>query len=282
MRKIPRPSLNTRATYVDCISGVADLVERAAYVSIADEVQTAGEAFEVAVTGLTLHRLVAASPVAATISPARLTAVYTDGLIKRVAGRQHYDLLLASAPLDICPLCSVGEVSTLDHYAPKSRHPMLAVVPINLVPACSICNSGKHDDLPSGPTEHNLHPYFDDFTVIDDHQWLVAEINHTSPASFKFLVSAPPPAWTPVLAERVRHHFDSFELDRRFALRAANQLVSIRFTLDALYAAGGAADVQNFLRVEAESRRRAQRNSWETAMYSAMATDPWFANGGFR
>jgi 5-methylcytosine-specific restriction endonuclease McrA len=282
VRKIPRPSLNTRTAYLNCIAGVADAGERAAYRLIADEVQTAGDAFEAAVTGLTLHRLVRATPVAATISPDRLKAVYTEGMVVRAAGRQHYNKLLASAPFGACPLCSIGEVSTLDHYAPKSKHPMLAVVPINLVPACSICNTGKRDDLPSGPTKHNLHPYLDDFDVIDAHQWLVAEINHTSPASFKFLVSAPPPAWTPVLAERVRHHFGSFELDRRFALRAANQLVSIRFSLDALYAAGGAADVQNFLRVEAESRRRAQRNSWDTAMYSAMATDPWFTNGGFR
>jgi 5-methylcytosine-specific restriction endonuclease McrA len=282
VRKIPRPSLNTRTTYVDCISDVTDAGERAAYLSIADEVQTAGDTFEAAVTSLTLHRMAAAAPVAANITTDKLKEVYTVRMVARAAGRKHYNTLLASAPFGTCPLCSIGEVSTLDHYAPKSRHPMLAVVPINLVPACSICNLGKHDDLPSGPTKHNLHPYLDDFTVIDDHQWLVAEINHTSPASFKFLVSAPPPAWTPVLAERVRHHFGSFELDRRFALRAANQLVSIRYSLDALYAAGGAADVQNFLRVEAESRRRAQRNSWDTAMYSAMAADPWFANGGFR
>ena len=68
-------------------------------------------------------------------------------------------------PLSVakCPLCSVGEPSTLDHYVPKSQHPEFAVFSKNLVPCCSTCNNHKGELFVENGSDIRLflHPYYD-------------------------------------------------------------------------------------------------------------------------
>lgn len=281
MRSIPRPADTTLDTYKACISGVTNPTEKGAYLSIVSEVDLASSAFEQAVTHLTLHQLTRARPVAARISDKKLKDVYTVRMARhKAAGRHIYDRLLASAPGGYCPLCSVGHASTLDHYAPKAKHPMLAVAPINLIPACFDCNHGKHTDIPSGAADHTLHPYFDN---IDTSRWLVSCIDHTSPPSFSFGVCSPPPStWSTLLADRVVNHFKSFDVSAKLAVNAADELNCIRKNLEDLLSSAGAAGVQQHLASQAASRKAARLNSWQTAMYEAMAADSWFIAGGFR
>lgn len=51
---------------------------------------------------------------------------------------------------DLCPLCELDRISTLDHFLPKEHFPAYTIHPKNLVPCCSTCNSHKshcwHDD----------------------------------------------------------------------------------------------------------------------------------------
>jgi len=42
-----------------------------------------------------------------------------------------------------CFLCSISEVSSLDHYLPKELFPHFSILPQNLIPSCSKCNSLK-------------------------------------------------------------------------------------------------------------------------------------------
>jgi hypothetical protein len=68
----------------------------------------------------------------------------------------------------VCPYCD-GDIGTpkLDHYLCKSRFPLLACSPWNLVPVCSSCNelAAKGDRLALTPGAPNsmadwLHPFF--------------------------------------------------------------------------------------------------------------------------
>lgn len=117
---------------------------------------------------------------------ALLIKAYNSGLVGRAAGRVIYDALKASAVQGKCPLCGLGEIGSLDHHAPKTLFPLLAITPLNLVPACSICNSKKSNSLPSSHNAEDLHPYFDD---LGSDRWLFAEI-HDGAATFRAL---PPP-----------------------------------------------------------------------------------------
>lgn len=65
-----------------------------------------------------------------------------------------------------CPICdcpfAYSQV-TLDHILPKSKFPLYAITPINLVPTCHNCNMRKGKSVPSKV----LHPYFHGFMTFE-------------------------------------------------------------------------------------------------------------------
>lgn len=197
---------------------------------------------------------------------------------KGAPGRKFYDKLIISPPNGICPLCSHRAVTTLDHYLPKSKYPRLSVVPINLIPACSDCNKSKLGGYPTLPEEEIIHPYFDD---IENDLWLTATVNQTTPPTIQYDVT-PSPVWEQLLAERVKFHFDSFLLAKLYSTQAAVELVQINSSLIKLHKVSGIDGVRKYLLEAADSRNHANINSWQAAMYNAMATDDWFCDGGFR
>ncbi len=78
--------------------------------------------------------------------------------------RPIYDKLINSAPLKKGSLCSIGYVSELDHYLPKSvakGFPELAILPLNLIPCCHYCNNTKEETSPQIAEEQFIHPYYD-------------------------------------------------------------------------------------------------------------------------
>jgi len=120
------------------------------------------------------------------ISQEEMEKLYTNRMVKKEApGRHIYEGIKESAPHNICPLCSLRTVSTLDHYLPKANFPLLVVMPNNLIPSCGDCNKIKLDTFPSDAECQTLHPYYDD---VSDAQWLFAEVIQTSPVSIRFLL----------------------------------------------------------------------------------------------
>jgi hypothetical protein len=178
---------------------------------------------------------------------------------------------------DKCPLCTVNTVSTLDHHLPKAEYPILSVTPTNLIPACRDCQCAKMEGYPTTVTEQTLHPYYDN---IEGATWLTAIVNQGTPASFTFGVT-PPATWSATLADRVRHHMNSFNLSRLFAVNAANELTGIRHGLTNLFNSGGMNAVRVHLQFQAQTWRATGLNTWQLAMYQAAYMDNWFCNGGF-
>lgn len=74
------------------------------------------------------------------------------------------------ADVDLCPYCSINSVSELDHFAPKSKYPALAVCRMNLVPLCGVCNRGKSNDS----FKLYIHAYYDTFPSVP---FLIANIS---------------------------------------------------------------------------------------------------------
>lgn len=71
--------------------------------------------------------------------------------------------------VDLCPYCSINQISQLDHFMPKSKYPALAVCRMNLVPLCGVCNQKKTDD----DFKLYTHAYYDTFPSIP---FLIANI----------------------------------------------------------------------------------------------------------
>lgn len=60
-----------------------------------------------------------------------------------------------------CQYCTVGAVETFDHYIPKSSHPEFAVLALNLIPSCSVCNGKKNRFWAKGTARLFLNLYSD-------------------------------------------------------------------------------------------------------------------------
>lgn len=69
----------------------------------------------------------------------------------------------AALDLPCCAMCGSHHNGTLDHYLPKEDWPEFSILLANLVPACSLCNSGSKGRTVKGTTaaERFLHPYYD-------------------------------------------------------------------------------------------------------------------------
>lgn len=76
----------------------------------------------------------------------------------------------------VCQYCYVQSVNALDHYIEKAMFPEISILPDNLIPICTNCNSRKKDNF--------VYPYF---TILQNSEWLVCTVN--SNQSFRFNIS---------------------------------------------------------------------------------------------
>ena len=182
--------------------------------------------------------------------------------------RVIYDSILSQAPLGRCPFCGVGHASTLDHYLPKTKYPQLSVIPLNLVPCCKDCNTGKSTAIAYSAEEQSLHPYFD-HNGFTSEQWLFAEVISTYPETVRYFVD-PPEHWDCISKKRVKSHFEAFKLASRYGIEAANELAGRKQFFDFFRSEYGSKASVELLIKEAESHAENHVNSWQTALYQAL------------
>ena len=213
------------------------------------------------------------------VSADEMVKVYTDRMVgKQSPGRIYYDKLKSTPPHGRCPLCGQRVVSTLDHHLPKANYPALAVTPINLIPSCNDCNKIKSNNIPTCAAEETLHPYFDDVEI---DYWLKCTVIEETPVSVHFYAD-PPEHWDDLLSNRVRYHFTSLELSKLYVSHASEELISICTLMQNTFNSGGMLSVKELLLDTASSRATVFKNSWQTAMYIALANNDWYCNGGFQ
>ncbi|MGJ0485136.1 MAG: HNH endonuclease [Methylomicrobium sp.] len=278
MIKMNRPNLVARDVFETCISRIRDQNLKQRLVSVTDHVVTASEEFDNLSSTNRLYRIVKHDVVGGIVTKAEMEAVYKQRMAKKGApGRGAYDELINSAPQGKCPLCGQRTVSTLDHHLPKTHYPALAVVPLNLVPACTDCNKSKLASVPTNASEETLHPYYDN---IQEDRWLYAEVIEGSPAALRFYVEAPD-HWDDVLASRVALHFRVLNLGTLYAAEAADELLNIRHQLRSIHELGGSELVRREMKDRANSCRQARLNGWRTVTFEAFVQSEWFCDGGF-
>ncbi|MFJ5819846.1 HNH endonuclease [Streptomyces sp. NPDC093108] len=281
MWRVDHPKYTTENSFRACISRIRDPELKKRLQEAEASVIAAATSYASAAESVTLHSLEQSRFIPDGVTKEELIAVYTSRMAKKkTAGRHIYDELILAAEDGRCPLCGQRPVSTLDHHLPKMLYPALAVDPLNLVPACADCNKLKRDVAPHSSEEETIHPYFDN---IEHDPWLRAHVIEVEPAALRFSVN-PSRNWNSTLSERVHRHFKKFGLASLYASQAAQELGNIRYYLTQLYEADtsqGAQRVADHLREQAESRRQAHINSWQTAAYSALADSAWFCQGGF-
>ena len=288
MLKLTKPSEITKDVFVSCVNGIANKGLKARLMACVSTIETASNEYATKKSTQELYTITQTKTTKATkddrvinghVTAGELKDLYTNQFVPQgTPGRILYDKLLSAPAYGICPYCGVRIVSTLDHFLPKGLYPLLSVTPVNLIPACKDCNTGKLSEYPKTSEEECIHPYYDD---IEGFQWLSAEIVQSPRVAFKFSVEGPS-HWSGLLTKRVKFHFKAYKLAELYSTHAAVELVNIRGALSSTFNAEGSKGVQAYLLRAATSRFDANKNSWQTAMYMAMNKDLWFCNGGFK
>jgi hypothetical protein len=271
------PTYDARDTYKTCISKVSDANLRARLNAICDDIEEAADEYEGLATVGALDQVETAEMVGA-VTAKEMVRVYDQRMAaKKGPGRSIYDHIKMLPVGDRCPYCDQRNVSTLDHVLAKTLYPALAVTPLNLVGSCMECNKLKKATEPATAVDVILHPYFDDIT---EQVWLKASVVQQAPCALLFRVQ-PHPDWTLETRQRAKNQFALLELGRLYSSEAARELANIRQNLQRHLDSGGEQGVRAELICQRNSRRANRLNSWQTAMYNALADDQWFYGGGF-
>ncbi|WP_034088710.1 HNH endonuclease [Streptacidiphilus albus] len=276
MWPIPQPDLDARSVYATCVSKTRPAKVKARLELLEDAVAAAADEYEKAAATGSLHALKHLKDQPDGNDPAKgdnkkLTSCYTSRMARKgSAGREIYNQLIKSARRGRCPLCGHGFADTIDHQLPKIAYPLLAVTPANLVPACLPCNKAKGEAIPALAEEQTLHPYFDD---VSGQVWLAARLTPPPEPGVIFFV-APPADWSATLSARVQRHFTTYKLARLYAAQVGTELAALS---DYLRGKPYRAAIDE---IHDRAASYGNRNSWQAALYRALAANPWFIKTG--
>lgn len=210
----------------------------------------------------------------------------------RVPGRSaallsNYDVLRGSALygelLAIggarCPMCGFGEVSTLDHYLPRTTFPEFAILALNLVPACGRCNQLKGTHVGLEPGLQFLHPFFDSLAVVP-----ILECRFSvraASALIEFRIRRTHRVAEDILS-RVRFQFGRLRLADRFRAEALAEVGERRTTFSQYATAKGPMGLRDYLHRESRGYVAAHGpNHWKSALYRSLARNNAFLSGGY-
>jgi hypothetical protein len=279
MRALRQPQFNVRQVVELCVTNIADqsLVRR-----LLDTIPflEAGEAnYRASALGSALFAIVETQHVGGLVDADDLRNLYARKLASQEGpGRPIYDAIKLGAQGNICPLCNQRTVSTLDHYLAKASHPVFSVAPLNLVPACKDCNLDTQQRRPRSAGEQTLHPYFD---TVDNSTWLFASVIEASPPAIAFRAE-PSEIFPAPKREMIRAHFEAFSLRQLYTTHAAVELVNVYHDITTMPEIEREQAIRAEFRQRAINRRHVVRNSWQAAMYDALADSDWFCAGGYR
>lgn len=290
MRAIRKPVQEPLSVYQLCINSISNKEVSGRLAHVSNDIELAAANYDLMASKQMLYTISSTSCkeneiALGNVTRKELNDTYSIHLSRSgKPARRIYDELRFGLN-QLCPFCGFSQVATLDHYLAKSKYPQFSVLPSNLVPACSDCNTGKGAKIIATAEEQVLHPYFDHEKFIDE-QWLYAEVRQTSPvATVRFFVESPD-EWDNISKARVKSHFKEFNLSRRYSIQAADEIVNIGGLLSNLCGAENSSSIEHFIKIELEARAKthAERhiNSWTTAMYQALANSDWYCKTGFR
>lgn len=276
MIPINKPIFTTKEVFESCIDKVRNAAHKKNLENCITDVINCAIDFDSKFPQNEIYLIPQTQVVVAPIGKLEMVGVYSNGMLpSSMPGRKYYDKIMASAVDKVCPLCSVREADTIDHYLPKARYPIFSVTPINLVPACTVCNTDKKISFPTSNVTQTLHPYYDNVNYIN---WIKAKVLQTSPVAFDFYPD-PPNYWNTILKDRVANHFNAYNLNEVFSSNANRRLAGDKERLMNLFHESPNLLLQS-LWDSYNSNLKLGPNSYESIMYFTLAMDDWFCNEG--
>ncbi|WP_177766252.1 HNH endonuclease [Flavobacterium sp. I3-2] len=223
----------------------------------------------------TLYEISRGIPASITLTEESLIRYYEYRMLERDNGRNFYDKLLISVPYNTCPYCTIKNVTTIDHFLPKSKYPFLSVTPTNLVPSCRDCNTDKKVSYPTNRDNQTFHPYFD---IVDNEPWIIAELLRAEPLSFHFKVQRIP-TWDDNKYSRSLTHFDAYKINELFSSEANNELRGRRLFFKRHIQRNRTELIDHLNETYQSYLDSFGLLDWRTVMYHCLINDDWFLDG---
>lgn len=136
MIKLKKPIYNQENIIDDCISNMNDAegTTKSRVLSSKNTIVSKSEEYDVLAKKGELGTLEKHENIKGGATKSDMKILYEQKFArKEQGGRKYYDAIKLLAPYGRCPLCGQREVKTLDHYLPKSKFPLYAVTPYNLM-----------------------------------------------------------------------------------------------------------------------------------------------------
>lgn len=287
MRILSKPNFGQDPVFTTCVQGIADAGAANRLNAIKPQLLEQERTYDLLASSGRLEQWPSHSRgdnhllVLGAVSRGEFKGLYTGQMARAgKPARNYYDQLRVSAPGNLCPYCGIGVVETLDHFLPKGSYSTLSVLPLNLIPACRDCNTGKLGGTVTAE-KVTLHPYFSDASISRD-EWLFATIINARIIHVQFR-AVTLSSWTAAISQRVANHFSEFDLAKRYSIQAAGRLTYYADYINRLMTSNADYATAELLRLNAASERAAFGvNSWQAALAKAVSEDAWFSSQGYR
>lgn len=182
---------------------------------------------------------------------------------------------------NLCPYCTLSEANTTEHILPKEKYPEYAVDTLNLIPACSGCNSKKGDsviDAISG--KRTTINYYTDTLPQEQYLYMDFEVsNNNIKATYRLENYAN--KIDEEMYSLIERHFAKFDLLNRFNIKAIQEIGE----LINLYVVKGISNEAEYKTFAAKQIRKINMdkpqlgyNHWKVILYQSAATSDVFKN----
>ena len=180
---------------------------------------------------------------------------------------------------NLCPYCTLSEAITTEHILPKEKYPEYAVDTLNLIPACSGCNSKKGDsiiDAVSG--KKTTINYYTDKLPHEQYLYVDFEVSCNNIKAIYHLENHDNKINVEMYS-LIERHFSKFDLLNRFNLKAIQEISELRnlyvvedFSNEAEYNAFVAKQIR---KIKMDMPQLGY-NHWKVILYLSAATSDVF------
>lgn len=273
MISMVKPDMDIESIIRECASNLREKHKQLEFISCISNIESYTNLFDQKMQEQIIHTLCPHNNVNNILTKDDMVKLYKNKFAKKdQPGRIYYDKLMVSAFGGHCPYCGIRSVSTLDHYLAKTLYPTLAVSPINLIPSCKDCNTVKLDKKFSSYIDTPINPYYD---KTDNVIWLEAKVTGTTEFAVKYIV-VQPAEWNKPFYERVKKHFELFQLQKLYCMQAIDEITSAIYKLKKLKSSAGVRALYQDLRDMQESSEKVSINSWKSCLYRELSENKWF------
>ena len=173
-----------------------------------------------------------------------------------------------------CQYCGIGVPNSFDHYLPKSTFPEFAVLSLNLLPCCSVCNGHKGIVFLVDGERQFVNLYFD---PLPQTRYLFVDIDYEDGLPMATYRLSNVSGIDPLLFRRIETHFTRLNLYLRYSVSAVEVFSDARTSAQTHCTAVSPVEVRAYLGREAgRLMREYSQNYWKAVLFDELSQTTQF------